>query len=126
MSLEEYNKHSTFGPSAGPATTAAAMAGQSTYAANHSRPLPVSTYRTSSSSPAERPRWMRRHPFKRGLALLVLAQILFVVIATVVKPGSVTADLLSLALLVVMVVGLIGVVVGIMDALERRRRKPAG
>ncbi|AMY72143.1 hypothetical protein AKL17_2p0021 (plasmid) [Frigidibacter mobilis] len=68
---------------------------------------------------------MRRHPFKRGLALLIFAQILFVVIGTVVKPGSVVADLLSFSLLVAMVIGLAGVVVGIRDALKRRRAKAA-
>ena len=31
MSLDEYNKHSTFGPVAGPATNAAASAGQEAY-----------------------------------------------------------------------------------------------
>ncbi len=34
MSIDEYNRHSTLGPMAGPATTAAAMAGQAAYQRN--------------------------------------------------------------------------------------------
>ncbi|WP_166507042.1 hypothetical protein [Frigidibacter mobilis] len=98
---------------------------QAAYAARNSGPPGVPSNWTSNSLPAERPHWMRRHPFKRGLALLIFAQILFVVIGTVVKPGSVVADLLSFSLLVAMVIGLAGVVVGIRDALKRRRAKAA-
>lgn len=125
MSLEEYNKHATFGPSAGPATTAAAMAGQSTYAANHARPAGGPSNWTSNSAPAERPRWMRRHPFKRGLTLMVTSQIILVVLGAVSRPGSPMVDVLAVVLLIAMVLGLIGMVVGIRDALKRRRTQPS-
>jgi hypothetical protein len=38
MSLDEYNRHATLGPMAGPATTAAGMAGQQAFQRNNERP----------------------------------------------------------------------------------------
>ena len=124
-SLEKYNTHATYGPAAGPATTAAAAAGQAAYEARNSGPPGVPSNWTSNSLPAERPRWMRRHPFKRGLALVVIAQIFFVIAGAVTRPGSPVVDLLALVFLVAMVIGLIGMVVGIRDALKRRRANTA-
>src|SRR5690606_33556081 len=111
---------------AGPATTAAAAAGQSAYAASHARPSQApSTAASSPGARAERPRWMRRHALGRGLILLVLAQICLIVILNVTRPGSVVADLFSLGCLIMSVVGLAGVAVGIKDALERRSARRA-
>ena len=122
MSLDEYNKHATLGPLAGPATSAAASAGQAAYETANARP----TYHSApsggaASSAPRRPRWMRRHPLARGAALLVLSQIAFVVVAAVTKPGSPVADLLSLFLIVTSLIGIAGIIVGIRDRMSRSK-----
>ncbi|WP_334129778.1 hypothetical protein [Sneathiella sp.] len=122
MSLDEYNKHATLGPMAGPATSAAASAGQSAYEAANARP----TYHAAPSGGAapsapRRPRWMRRHPLARGVALLVISQIAFGIIAAVTRPGSPVADLLSLSLVITSLLGIAGILVGIRDRMTRSK-----
>ena len=122
MSLDEYNKHATLGPLAGPATSAAASAGQAAYEAANARP----TYHAAPSGDAapsapKRPRWMRRNALARGVALLVISQIAFGIIAAVTRPGSPIADLLSLLLIITSLLGIAGIIVGIRDRMTRSK-----
>ncbi len=121
MSLDEYNKHATLGPLAGPATSAAASAGQAAYEAANARP----TYHAAPSGDAarapKRPRWMRRNALARGVALLVISQIAFGIIAAVTRPGSPIADLLSLLLIITSLLGIAGIIVGVRDRMSRSK-----
>ncbi|WP_414900442.1 hypothetical protein ACMT1E_11780 [Sphingomonas flavalba] len=122
MSLDEYNRHATLGPLAGPATSAAASAGQSAYEASHARPQSWAPAGSVSHGPRpERPRWMRRNPLSRGIAIVLVAQAAFIAISMMTRPGSPVADLLSLGCIVMSVIGVIGIVVGVKDRVRGRK-----
>lgn len=123
MSLEKYNVHSTFGPAAGPATTAAASAGQAAYERAHAPRSGGDPGIYVPPTPTKPPKFLERHAFKRGLAVLVVSQIALTVVMALGDPRSGVIGALQAVFIVVGLFGLFMMLWGALEFLGRKRKR---
>lgn len=124
MSLEKYNTHATYGPAAGPATTAAAAAGQAAYERSHASRRGGDPGIYVAPTPTKPPKFLQRHAFKRGLAVLVVSQIALLAVMALGNPRSGVVGALQAVFIIVGLFGLFMMLWGALDFLGRKRKRP--
>jgi hypothetical protein len=126
MSLKTYNEHATFGPSAGPATTAAASAGQAAYERAHAPRSGGAPGIYVPPTPTKPPKFLEWHAFKRGLAVLVVSQIALTAVMALGDPRSGVVGASQAVFIVAGLFGLFMMLWGALSFLGRRRKQPEG
>ncbi len=116
MSLDDYNRHATFGPAAGAPTTLDEFTGQRAYRERQERFEGVNPHLPRAR--AEMPRWMTEHAFKRGLALFLGGKLIPLALSLAVPAFS--GVLMAVGGLA-MLAGAVLMICGALNFLARRR-----
>lgn len=128
MSLDEFNRNATLGPMAGPATNAAAAAGQAAWQAANARPAPGAPVTGApvtgqSGSPGRPPRFLTEGAFRRGLIFVLAAAVGLTLLGAYVNPRHDLAPWLAAAAYLVFLAGLFQMVCGAAVWVARRSRR---